>query len=111
MKKPKKLHLILKGQWFDMIDSGIKKEEYRTLKMFWERRLLCFPGMGFYKENWVDFETIIFQHGYAKDARRMEIEFKGFELGMGRPEWGGDGSIVFILKLGEIISRNYKNVA
>ena len=35
----KTLHLNLKAKWYDMIKSGIKKEEYREIKPFWEKRL------------------------------------------------------------------------
>ena len=35
----KTLHLNLKAKWYDMIESGIKKEEYREIKPFWEKRL------------------------------------------------------------------------
>ena len=33
------LHLVLKGKWYDMILSDIKKEEYREIKPFWIKRL------------------------------------------------------------------------
>lgn len=28
------LHLVLKKQWYDLIESGIKKEEYREIKQY-----------------------------------------------------------------------------
>ena len=34
------LHLTIKKKWFDMILSGEKKEEYREIKPYWNRRLL-----------------------------------------------------------------------
>ena len=34
------LHLNLKAKWYDMIESGIKKEEYREIKPFWEKGFL-----------------------------------------------------------------------
>lgn len=34
------LRLTLKKKWFDMIQSGEKKEEYRTLKDYWKVNLL-----------------------------------------------------------------------
>ena len=33
------LHLNLKKQWYDMIGSGEKKEEYRDISDYWARRL------------------------------------------------------------------------
>lgn len=37
------LHLTLKKYWFDMIKSGVKKEEYREIKDYWVKRLFRFP--------------------------------------------------------------------
>ena len=37
------LHLTLKKYWFDMIKSGVKKEEYREIKGYWIKRLFRFP--------------------------------------------------------------------
>ena len=34
------LRLNLKGVWYDMIESGEKKEEYREIKSYWTKRLL-----------------------------------------------------------------------
>jgi len=125
------LRLTLKGKWFDMILSGEKLEEYREIKDYWFKRLVfqykkvfrysvgvgyddglyieegilhcCSPArrsmMGF---NY--FDTITFTHGYAKNARKMIVEFKGIDIGVARPEWSdnwqGD---VFRIKLGNII--------
>ena len=33
------LHLTLTKNWFDLILSGEKKEEYREIKPYWEKRL------------------------------------------------------------------------
>lgn len=35
----KTLHLPLKKQWYEMIDSGVKTEEYREIKLYWISRL------------------------------------------------------------------------
>lgn len=34
------LNLTLKAKWYDMIEAGIKKEEYREIKDFWKIRLM-----------------------------------------------------------------------
>ena len=39
------LDLPLKKQWYQMIESGIKKEEYREIKPYWEKRLLDYKGI------------------------------------------------------------------
>lgn len=40
------LHLPLKKGWYEMIESGVKTEEYREIKPYWAKRLLKdFPVM------------------------------------------------------------------
>ena len=51
------LDLPLKKEWYNMIDSGIKTEEYRELKPFWANRLLYPVTLGI-KEYWEKKKTI-----------------------------------------------------
>lgn len=58
------LPLVLKGQWFYMIASGEKREEYRDYSAYWEKRII----------NWRDkrgLHVVEFRLGYAKDAPKM----------------------------------------
>lgn len=108
------LHLTLKKKWFDMIASGEKKEEYRELKIYWENRfidrrvidevsMLEFTNGKGLKE----FDTVTFRNGYAKNAPAMILECKGLRIGDAKPEWSDNWQgKVFIIKLGEIISRS-----
>jgi hypothetical protein len=97
------LHLILKRQWFEIIYSGEKKEEYRKIIDHWAIR---FTGYSLVhgKKPFKHFDTVTFQHGYAKDAPRVIVECKGIEIGTGKSEWGATGES-FIIKLGKIISK------
>lgn len=89
------LHLTLNKKWFDMIRSGIKKEEYREIKPYWRKRLLN-----------KFFDVIQFRNGYAKTAPCFTIELTGFYRGLGIVEWGApEKEEVFILRLGEIITN------
>lgn len=36
----KTLHLPLKAKWYNMIESGVKTEEYREIKLYWINRLI-----------------------------------------------------------------------
>ena len=90
----KVLHLILKKQWFDMIASGEKKEEYREVKPYWTTRLI---------HN--DFDVIHFRNGYASDAPTMTIDLISIDVGLGNQEWGSGSKPVYILKLGNILSK------
>ena len=91
-----KLHLNLKRKWFDMILSGKKKEEYRDISRYWNRRLmgLC--------TNDIKDTIIVFSNGYAKNRPQFEIELLNIEIGIGILEWGAEPhKKYFILKLGK----------
>jgi hypothetical protein len=86
------LHLTLKKKWFDLIVSGIKKEEYREIKPYWDKRLNK------------KYDTICFRNGYAKNSPRTTVQLKEILTGLGIIEWGAPKQErVYILRLGEII--------
>lgn len=93
------LHLPLKKQWFDMIKSGEKKEEYRELSEYWESRIYNTPYPPMKVYGFVEFSL-----GYPKKGdseRRMTFELKDITIGEGKPEWGAEkGKRYFVLKLG-----------
>lgn len=100
----KTLTLSLKKEWFDMIKTGIKKEEYREIKpryleMFCKQ--LSIHGPNKYNNfdvsfhlKWPEeqgFDTLVFTLGYPKasDAsRRLEFKNPKIRIGTGKPEWG-----------------------
>lgn len=123
------LHLTLKKQWFDMIKSGEKKEEYRELKKYWGSRFLQrietphrwslspwadiengdfnFTGWSkFVSPNSIykQFDFVIFKNGYSSNAPLITIECKGITVGEGRSEWGAPSGKCFVIKLGSIIN-------
>lgn len=99
----KVLHLTVTRQWFDMIASGEKKEDYREIKMYWATRLTGgFPNVyGIDRNNpdFKEFDYIHFKDGYNR-PRTMNVEWKGAAMGRGRPEWGAPDKDVYIIKLG-----------
>ena len=124
------LHLTLKKKWFDMILTGIKKEEYREIKPYWLVRFIEWKGMSKslkeemctdlkrktsaarwnfdnnYCQN-IEYSFIEFKNGYSKNAPSYEIECLGIEIGEGKTKWGAEkGKQYFILKLGRIITEN-----
>ncbi len=113
---PKILHLTLKKKWFDMILSGEKKEEYREIKPYWEKRL----WREFYADNGlmvdiygrdssIHFDVIKLKNGYAKDAPMMTLKCKGISIGKCKGDWS-DMAIEdhFIIGLGKILET--KNI-
>lgn len=118
------LHLPLKAKWYEMIESGIKTEEYRDLSSFWINRLTRY-GEGeklngrLYADflssspkvlqlnieggimRFTEFDAVKFSYGYTK--RTMTFECKGITIGKGKAEWGAPDNDVFIIKLGKRI--------
>lgn len=97
----KVLHLTLKKQWFDMIASGEKKEEYREIKPYWQSRLCShFP----HKNAARDYDYILFKNGYSDKSPWIKVEWKDMVVATGKPDWGAEpGKEYFVIKLGEII--------
>ena len=90
----RKLILSLKEEWYRMIGSGVKTEEYRELKGYWDKRLSK------------EYDTIEFTLGYPKkgdEGKRMKFKWGGIRVGLGNPIWGAPNYSVYILKLGERI--------
>ena len=102
------LHLNLKSKWFDMILSGVKKQEYRDISDYWESRFAKIFPKHFKGEMYHPIvETIIFSNGYAKDRRQFEIERKGAYRGTGREDWGAEKNRhYFVLQLGNVLQSN-----
>lgn len=103
------LHLPLKKEWYEMIESGVKTEEYRENKPYWVRRLttmrcryILFSHRGGYSHiEFKQFDRIKFSYGYTK--RTMTFECKEITFGEGKKEWGAPNEEVFIIKLGNRI--------
>ena len=106
------LHLPLKAKWYDMIEAGVKPEEYRIIKPYWSRRL-CFTKRDegciggdctrcFTTYMCWPYERVCFSYGYTK--RRMTWEIASIHIGIGNPAWGAPkDEDVFIIKLGKRI--------
>lgn len=80
------LDLPLKKEWYIMIESGAKREEYRVLKPYWLSRL-----------THSDFTHVRFRYGYTK--RTMLYKIDEITIGRGNPNWGAPPEKdVFIIK-------------
>lgn len=89
------LHLTIKKQWFDMIASGRKREEYREIKRHWNSRLLN-----------RDYDAVCFRNGYSKDSPKITVELKCIRKGYGLVSWGAPSSkLAYVIELGEILSE------
>lgn len=107
------IELPLKAQWYDMIESGIKKEEYRELKPYWMKRLLQYWDCWGSKQDmlrlnslsmliFAKFDAVRFRYGYTRRTMLWSIE--EISIGKGHTEWGApQEEDVFIIKLKERI--------
>ena len=105
------LHLNLKAKWYDMIESGIKKEEYREIKPFWEKRLfekfqhIDENGETVYTKIAKDYDVVKFIYGYTK--RSMMFKLDNIVINTGNPDWGAEEGVkYFVIKLGERIEQD-----
>jgi len=90
MNKP--LFLTIKKEFFDLIKSGEKKEEYREIKQYYFDRFKRSP------------QTVIFQNGYNKNSPRIEVQILDIVEGKANPDWsGGYSGKCYVIKLGKII--------
>lgn len=99
----KTLHLTIKKKWFDMIVAGIKKEEYREHKPYWQNR---FVKEGYWlSQTCREYDKIIFRNGYSKTAPVVIVQCLGIELSdFGNRDWGYEQRC-FIIKLGKILKK------
>ncbi len=118
------LDLSLTYHWYDMIASGVKKEEYRELKEFYFKRLNSDWHLHLEKTCCKDCQAFTYDRAccvgckefnpYPYDAVRfhrgqggktsMLVECKGTRIDYGEPEWGAPvDKPVFIISLGNII--------
>ena len=120
----KTLTLSLKKQWFDMIKSGEKKEEYREMSLYWKCRFLpnyndydlehliahnslhndCYERVTEELEHQhilKHFDSLVFTLGYPKAGdteRRLTFKNPKIRIGTGRPEWGAEpGKMYFVI--------------
>lgn len=112
------LILPIKEKWFYMLLSGVKKEEYRERKDYWETRFKKYFGWCYEQINdetgefgW-HFRTtpkeVIFRNGYRKNAPEFTAEVVIVEK-TGRSEWGASpDEIYYVLQIQRIY--NVRNI-
>ena len=94
------LKLVLKKQWYDMIASGKKKEEYRRICEYWVSRLLEVNEEGDYEYR--KFDKVTFYLGYSKNRPSMTFAIKEICMDKGQYDWGAEtGEKYFVIRLGE----------
>ena len=84
-KRIRILDLPLKKEWYNMIESGEKKEEYREIKPYWTKRL---------KNH--KYTHVRFRYGDTKKTIMFEI--KHITTGIGKQELGAPEHDVYVIR-------------
>lgn len=101
------LNLVVSKQWFDMIVSGEKTEEYRTIKDYWTVRLydvfaknptkylmdkkisgdIDYLKLMIRCNHFIvkPYTHVLFINGYRKDCPRIEKEIESITIGKPQP--------------------------
>ena len=106
------LNLVVSKQWFDMIVSGEKTEEYRAIKSYWINRLIQakYGGSDEYRKvtlhpefdilisnsklkellekktaRFIPYTYVRFFHGYAKNRPWIEKKIESITIGKPQP--------------------------
>lgn len=93
------LTLPIKKKWFDMILSGEKKEEYRSINDYYGTR---FRNVWGYPAYWGEPHKIRLRNGYASTSPSI-IATCTLSKKYGNPKWGAEiGKQYFVLRILEI---------
>ena len=101
------LNLVVSKQWFDMIVSGEKTEEYRTIKDYWTVRLydvfaknptkylmdkkisgdIDYLKLMIRCNHFIakQYTHVLFINGYRKDSPRIEKKIESITIGKPQP--------------------------
>lgn len=88
-----KLHLVLKEKWYDLIKSGEKTEEYRSINEYWKPRIW---------DRKDKIKSVVFHRGYTNITHEREL--LSVTVDCGKEEWGATpGAVYYVLKVGKTI--------
>lgn len=96
------LTLPIKKQWFDMICSGEKKEEYREDTAYYRTRfgkMFDLSDAALSNPTLQKVSRIALRNGYGTAVPTVVVTCL-LQRGYGRPEWGAEpGKISFVLRI------------
>ena len=104
------LNLTIKRQWFDMISSGEKHEEYRDIGNKQVSRAFAISRCDHKADG-----VMVLRNGYSMDSRALAVRILVIEKCMTsrpeHPDWGEPNCPHYSIVLGDIIHRgNYAEV-
>jgi hypothetical protein len=88
------LTLPITKKWYDMINEGVKKEEYRAINEFYNASLGRFVGKTL---------MVKFRNGYDRSSPMLTCKCN-VRIGTGKKEWGAENKrSYYILDIEQII--------
>ena len=88
------LHLVLKAQWYNLIEQGEKKEEYRDITPYYDKRLRNADG------SFKQYDAVCFHYGYS--SKTMTYKVEDVFVGEGVSSWGADpNKKYYVIQLGK----------
>ena len=89
----KNLFLTIQRKYFEEILMGLKREEYRLFKPFFEKKLIN-----------IEYKTITFKNGYSKHSPFIIAEYLGYDIIELQHEFFGKEKVkVFQIKIGKLL--------
>ena len=73
----RRLTLPLKKKWFDMIKSGIKKEEYREINLYWISRMINVNNL--FIDEYSKYDIPMFVEELKKGNDSPLVRFRQFD--------------------------------
>lgn len=97
------LTLPIKKKWFDMIKDGIKKEEYREIKPYYDSRFSrLVPRIN---EDYPEYRklknifSVRFRNGYSKTSPTIQCRVE-LKVDYGKEKWGAEpNKQYYVLKI------------
>ena len=98
------LVLPIKRKWFEMIACGEKKEEYREIKPYYDKRLGHLAvGMGHLAVGMGQSVIILLRNGYKQNSPTIKCKCV-ITIGEGKVDWGAEPDInYYVLKIVKIL--------
>ena len=91
------LVLPIKKKWFDMIVSGEKKEEYREIKPYYDKRI------GYFAKGVGEITTLVLRNGYSYKSPSIKCKC-AITIGPGLEGCGAKPGInYYVLKILKIL--------
>ena len=97
------LVLPIKKKWFDMIRSGEKKEEYREIKPYYDKRI------GHYSIGTGKVTTLVLRNGYSYKSPSIKCKC-AITIEPGKEGWGAEPNTdYYVIKILEILEERNVN--